>query len=79
MRYKAATKDPAYLGGVEEFDIYVTPSMNVVARWGNVAKATACHITNARDAATWMDPLVPHMTPEIAERIAVMVRCFGPE
>ena len=77
MRYKPATKNPAYLGGVEEYDIYLTSQGNVVARWGNGAAASSHPIAKARYATRWVG--LTHMTREKAERIAAMVRCFGPE
>ena len=78
MRYKTATKNPAYLGGVDEFDIYITPSMNVVARWDNRKGGRfILPISHARCGFRWRRAFaLPHGQ---SETIAAMVRCFGPE
>jgi hypothetical protein len=78
MRYKTATKNPAYLGGVDEFDIYITPSMNVVARWGGArGHRFSLPVSYARCGFRWRREFaLPH---EKSETIAAMVRCFGPE
>ena len=80
MRYKTATKNPAYLGGVDEFDIYITPSMNVVARWGGArGHRFSLPVSYARCGFRWRAALGMGVTHGQSETIAAMVRCFGPE
>jgi len=80
MRYKTATKNPAYLGGVDELDIYITPSMDVVARWGNeVYHRVSLPISYERCGFRWRAALGTTITHGQSENIAAMVRCFGPE
>ena len=80
MRYKAHTKNPAYLGGVDEFDIYITPHHYVHARWCNeVYQRVSLPISYARCGFRWRAALGTGVTHGQSENIAAMVRCFGPE
>lgn len=81
MRYTPQSANPRYLGGVDVFDVYITPVGNIIARYGDrpdkffrlgkkpyrAGKAIKA-LKDKRDA-----------TQDAAERIDAMILCFAPD
>lgn len=89
MRYKPQTPAPRYIGAVEEYDIYATPSGNVIARYGNdMASFARPHGWTKPgrgdlSANGWYKGIIKsrHSPPtrDVAERIAALIACFAPD
>lgn len=89
MRYKPQTPAPRYIGAVEEYDVYVTPNGNVIARYGDEMGSFArpagwAHPRGGDLSANgWYKGIRKsrHSPPtrDVAERIAALIACFAPD
>jgi hypothetical protein len=82
LRYTPQTKNPHVIGGVDEFDLYVTHIGTCVARNSDHSFTTVHYRNGPTKAKAWQDAARVasgvEMTDEQAERIALMFKLFGP-
>jgi hypothetical protein len=82
MRYKVWSPTPRYLGGVDEFDIYVTPMGAFIARYGSktdnfIRLASHPYTTVGVEARERINRPTMRKREAVAERIDAMIRCFA--
>lgn len=88
LRYMPQTEEPHVIGGVDDFDLYLTESGTAVVRWSDRPGARYITRKDRTDPKVWLsvcrdtennqygDPII---TEEQAERIALVFKLFGPE
>ena len=84
MRYEAQTPQPRYLGGVDEFDLYVTPNGSIIARfssrWGDMIRiGSAPYKAIPRSLEGHIDRVSKAQQRDVVTRMDAMIRCFAPD
>ena len=89
MRYKTYSPSPRYIGGVDEYDIYITRGGNVIARYGNRSdeflrpKSDLCSVGDPLSVGDWTTAIrqlkAMRLDSDVAERIVAMLNCFAPD
>jgi hypothetical protein len=76
------SKNPRYLGGFDEFDIYITGAGSIIARYGNgygdfVNIGSRPYVKGKARLRLANSVLV--RSPDLPERIKAMIMCFAPD
>ena len=84
MRYKPQCLNPRYIGGVDEFDLYVTPGGTIVARFGNGTGAKlrlnyGPYRKMPPDIEGRIDRISKAERRDVVTRMDAMIRCFAPD
>jgi hypothetical protein len=84
MRYKPQCQDPRYLGGVDEFDLYVTPNGTFIIRFGSnlhafIRLGTAPYKAMPPNVEGRIDRISKAERRDVVTRMDAMIRCFAPD